>query len=51
MSRDPAYNPERDDAPENIQYGATDEPAGINPRAEDAETEQSEITGRIPKRE
>lgn len=51
MSSDPTYNPERDAAPETIQYGATDEPARINPRQEDAEAGQSEATGKIPQRE
>lgn len=51
MFSDPTYSTERNADPANVQYGATDEPAGINPRAEDAEAEKSEMTGKVSKSE
>ena len=51
MSNDPTYSIDRNVDPASLQYGATDEPAGINPRAEDAEAEKSELTGKVSKSE
>ena len=49
--RDTAYIPTNESiSPEEQSYGAVSEPATRNAAFEDREAEQSEVTGRIPRR-